>query len=108
MSYLRRMTQHLSTELVPEWTLGDRLRKARELAGLQAVQLADDLGINRHSVANYETGRTSPRRLVIEAWARRTGVSLHWLQNGESPRPDGPDGGSEQEVRHQGLEPRTR
>ena len=101
------MTQQLYTTVVPEWTLGDRLRKAREMTGLEATQFADEIGVHRQSIANYEKGKTRPRRIVLQAWAVRTGVSLEWLQTGVNPRPDEPDRGLDQ-VRHQGLEPRTR
>ena len=93
---------------VPAWTVADRLRKAREHAGLEQAQLAADLGVSRNTVGNYEGGKVTPRRPVLVSWALRTGVPLSWLETGaESPRPAGPDGGS-RVVRHQGLEPRTR
>lgn len=79
---------------IPRWSLGDYLRKAREHAGLEQAQLAVDLGISRNTVINYERGKVSPRRAVIMAWAMRTGVPVEWLEGSESPRPDGPDGGS--------------
>lgn len=59
--YLPRMTQQLSAGVVPEWTLGDRLRKARELTGLEAAQLAVEIGVHRDTIANYEKGRVRPR-----------------------------------------------
>ena len=82
------MTQSLAVGTVPEWTLGDRLRKAREHVGLQAIELAAELGISRHSITNYELGRTSPRLPVLQAWSLRTGVSLQWLTEGD-PDPQG-------------------
>ena len=33
------MTEATSPATVPQWTLGDRLRKAREFAGLQQTEL---------------------------------------------------------------------
>jgi len=78
---------------VPTWTLGDRLRKAREEAGLQQKDVADALGISRNSVGNYEAGHTKPRRLVLQAWAFQCGVSYGWLKDGHvtgiSPEPAG-------------------
>lgn len=71
--------------LIPRWTLGDRLRKARELAGLQQIELAAELGIHRGSVANYESGRTTPNRPVVMAWALRCGVPFEWLRDGQAP-----------------------
>ncbi len=78
--------------VVPEWTLGDRLRKARLHAGLEQAELATELGIARNSVASYENQRTAPRRPVLLAWAMRTGVSLDWLVGDTPSRPDGDAG----------------
>jgi len=86
------VTQTAPTALVPEWTLGDRLRKAREFAGLHATQLADEIGIGRNSVSNYENGHTKPRRPVLQAWAMRTGVDYEWLVTGQATRPSVPAG----------------
>lgn len=63
----------------PEWTLGDRLRKAREHAALNQTQMADELEIARNSVGRYESGAYEPPRTVVIAWALRTGVDLDWL-----------------------------
>lgn len=95
------------TGVVPAWELYDRLRKAREWRGLEQGDLASDLGVSRNTISAAERGKTQPRRSLLMAWAMRTGVSLHWLETGESPRQDGPDGGSSV-VRPLGLEPRTR
>lgn len=80
---------------VPAWTLPDRLRKARESAGLNQAALAEVTGMSRRSISAYETGDGAPRRPQLIAWAMATGVPLTWLETGaESPRQDGPDGGS--------------
>ncbi|OZD75191.1 XRE family transcriptional regulator [Rhodococcus sp. 05-339-2] len=81
----------------PEIQPRHRLRIAREEAGLEQAELAERIGISRQSVSNAESGKTSPRKLIFNAWALATGVPVSWLQTGtvESPRPDGPDGGSE-------------
>lgn len=67
------------TAAIPQWSLNDRLRKAREHAGLHQQQLADETGISRRSVTNYERGFAVPRRPVLLAWAVATGVDLDWL-----------------------------
>ena len=86
--------------------MGDYLRKAREYAGLEQTELAHDIGISRQTVTNYEKGYVHPRKATVMAWAMRCGVPPSWIlsKGAESPRTDGPGGGS---VRHQGLEPRT-
>ncbi len=64
---------------IPEWTLGDRLRKAREHAGLNQAQLAATIGIARSSVVSYESGRTTPSRPVVLSWSLCTGVPAEWV-----------------------------
>lgn len=70
---------------VPTFTLGDRLRKAREVAGLEQVPLADMIGVHRQTVSAYEAGKTHPRRHALVAWALATGVSAVWLETGCTP-----------------------
>lgn len=79
---------------IPQWTLGDRLRKAREDAGLQQQELADRIGISRRSVSAYESDDSIPRRPVLVVWALGTGVKLHWLQD-EAPRVETEPGGED-------------
>ena len=65
--------------IVPEFTLGDRLRKAREIAGLEMRDLAERTGVHRQSIARYEQGAATPRRPVILIWAVETGVDYDWI-----------------------------
>jgi transcriptional regulator with XRE-family HTH domain len=64
---------------VPGWTLGDRLRKAREHARLTQAELAAAIGIARSSVVSYESGRTTPSRPVVLSWSLCTGVAAEWV-----------------------------
>lgn len=82
-----------STGTVPEWTLADRLRKARESTGLDQSEFAERVGISRTSVGNAERGDKTPRRITVRMWAIATGVDLHWLETGQAPAEPGPDGG---------------
>ncbi len=75
---------------IPEWTLGDRLRKARESAGLEQTELASDIGISRRTVQNYERAKVRTRRPVLLAWAVRCGVPVEWLVNGTTAPPATP------------------
>lgn len=68
--------------VVPEWTLGDRMKKAREHAGLSQGELAARIGISMSSVSRYEVDKTAPGRPVLLSWALCTGVSLEWLLGG--------------------------
>ena len=102
---------HMTTSVnvsgrVPAFTIGDRVRKARESAGLSQQQLADATGMARSGIVKIEGPESRPRRTSLIAIAMATGVDLTWLQTGETPAGSDLDGGGV--VRHQGLEPRTR
>ena len=80
--------------MVPTFTMSDRLRKARECAGLGQQELADAMGVDRKTVGNYEGEKVEPRKIVLNAWALATGVDRQWLETGEVPDTGGPDGGN--------------
>jgi transcriptional regulator with XRE-family HTH domain len=67
-----------------DWTLGDRLAKSRKVAGLTADGIADELGVSRNTVTNWETGATRPKRQTLIAWAQITGAPLEWLVEGDT------------------------
>lgn len=79
----------LPTKHTPQWTLADRMWKARKDAGLTAQQIADAIGISRKSVTNYEGGTTRPLRPILRAWADVTGTYEEWLETGAAPFPGG-------------------
>ena len=64
---------------VPVWTVGDRLSKARDWAGLTQAQMATELRIGRRSVVRYESSATPPRSVVL-AYATVTKVPIEWLE----------------------------
>ena len=68
-----------TTGRIPDWTVADRLRKARESAGYEQTALARELGVAKNTISNYERGAVAPRRSVVMAWAMATGVDLDWL-----------------------------
>ena len=95
MPYLRHMTeQAVGQRIIPQFTVGDRLRKARELTGLDQGAFAREIDQSRQTVSNYETGATKPRLITLKAWALRTGVDLAWITDGtaNSPTQDWPRG----------------
>ena len=74
-----------SSEHIPEWTAGDRFRKAREDAGLSQQELADAIGVDRNTVSAYELDhRKRPMKMVVNAWALRCAVPVSWLINGSA------------------------
>jgi DNA-binding XRE family transcriptional regulator len=72
---------------VPAWTVGDRLRKAREESGLSQQELADAIGVSRNTISNHEVGvgKRDPQTLLVRAWAAATDVSVEWIRTGHEP-----------------------
>lgn len=68
--------------MAPTFTLGERLRKARQGKGLDQLELAMILGMARNTLSQYENDRNSPSFAVTVAWARACNVSLDWLAEG--------------------------
>lgn len=89
--------------LIPTFNTGDRLRKAREVAGVSQDDMAEQIGVSRRSIVRYEGGGSVPKSALL-LYSLRTGVPMAWLQNGEAP-PTGDGGGAG--VHPLGLEPRT-
>jgi len=69
----------------PEWTLGERIRKARDFAGLDQAELAALVDATRTTVSNWETGATSPNQRKVRRVAMVTGVAVDWLRDGHGP-----------------------
>lgn len=79
---------------IPQFTQGDRLRKARQLTGLTTRQFAEEIGVSQATITNAENDNSKVRRITLNAWSLRTGVPVVWLETGEDPAdPQGPDGG---------------
>lgn len=91
MSIVKRET----AGFIPQWTLADRLRKARESTGLGIVEFAEKVGISRGTVNNAEHGKREPSTPTIKMWALATGVDYNWLLTGETPPPGTGEGVSE-------------
>ena len=80
---------------IPEWTLGDRIRKIRVQEGYTQDEFAAHIGAKSSSLKQWETDRSRPRDLV--AIANRiqmlTGVPATWVLDIENPPdPNGPGG----------------
>jgi transcriptional regulator with XRE-family HTH domain len=93
VTYLGHMTTQ-TTFHIPEWTMGDRLRKAREDAGLSQTELATRMGVSRQTVSNAEVGAREPLPITMRAWAQETSVPVEWLAWGSRPEPDPRPGGA--------------
>lgn len=82
----------MRTDLIPEWTLADRLEKARRRTRLSRQELADRLYVSKQTIINYESDDYPSRRQerTLRDWARECGVSLEWLKNGDLDLREGP------------------
>lgn len=79
---------------IPQFTQGDRLRKARQLTGLTTRQFAEEIGVSQATITNAENDNSKVRRITLNAWSLRTGVPVSWLETGKAPMdPADPDGG---------------
>lgn len=81
-------------ELVPQFDLADRMRKALRTSGVGVVEMADYLGVARGTVGNWISGRITPSKQSLRLWALRTGVDFDWLQTGENPHQPAADEGA--------------
>jgi transcriptional regulator with XRE-family HTH domain len=72
-------------ELVPQFDLADRMRKALRVADVGVQEMADYLGVTRATVGNWISGRRPPSKQTQRLWALRTGVNFDWLETGGNP-----------------------
>lgn len=63
----------------PVLTVGEKMRISRERARITQQAAADHLEAARRTVIRYERDEIRPRRLVLQEWARMTGVRYQWL-----------------------------
>lgn len=64
-------------------SMGSRIRKARQAAGISQADLAEALGITRSACSQWESDQgTGPRRERLEVLAAELGVSYEWLATG--------------------------
>ena len=60
--------------------INDRIREAREQAGISQTELARLLGVTRSACSQWESPQgTAPRRERLEQLATLLGVSYEWL-----------------------------
>lgn len=66
---------------IPDWTFGERIRKARRHAGLSQQEMADALGIKVQRYSNWETDANLPRDLIGTAKQIEeiTGFRADWI-----------------------------
>lgn len=69
---------------IPEWTLGERMQKARQTAGLSRDYMARLVNKKVKTIIAWETGARNVGNAlaVLEVWAQVTSVSYAWLLTG--------------------------
>jgi transcriptional regulator with XRE-family HTH domain len=87
-----------SGPVYPDWSFGDRIRKARNVVGLHQRDFAAAIEVTDSSLAKWETDSATPRNMV--AIARRievlTRIPAAWLLGLDEPAPQPePPGGIE-------------
>lgn len=70
-------------------TLAARLRAARVFAGLDQTALANELGVARQTLSNWERDVATVPAIAMIRWAEVTRVSVEWLSFGAGVRPEG-------------------
>ncbi len=68
-------------------TIGGRLSRAREAAGLTTAQLAQRIGVKTSTVRAWENDQSEPRANRLNTLAGILGVSLSWLVYGAGIAP---------------------
>jgi transcriptional regulator with XRE-family HTH domain len=63
-------------------TMGGRMLRAREAAGLSISELAARLGVRKSTVQAWENDRSQPRANKLQMLAGLLNVSLSWLLQG--------------------------
>lgn len=83
-------TGEVRQALIPEWTFGDRLKKARAISGTDVEVIAKRAGRSARAVHSWEQAARQPRDVfgIVRVYAEVTGVPEHWLLTGESREPD--------------------
>lgn len=68
-------------------TFAEKVRRAREEAGLNQEEFGRLIGVSRRAVVAYETTNTKPRSGVLNLMIKNLGVSREYLLNPEIEDP---------------------
>lgn len=69
----------------PEWTVGDRIRRARAEKGWEQRDLAAATGLNKNTISNAEKNAFPVREATLRLLADALGVPVDWLRDGTTP-----------------------
>ena len=83
---VRRMRVHRINVDVDGMSLSDRLRFAREVAGMSQVSLTEATGLAPHVISDLERGirKGATEARTVGLLARALGCSMDWLWWGQS------------------------
>lgn len=65
-------------------TAGDRLRQCRVFLKLTQEEFAEDLGVSRTVLENWESGDNCPRPIAVERARVKHGVTHDWVYAGNA------------------------
>lgn len=63
--------------------LSDNMKKIRESRGITTIQLAEEVGVTQSLITRFEMGSRIPNVVTALAIAKRLGVTVEHLVNGE-------------------------
>ena len=63
--------------------LSDNMKKLRERRGITTAQLAEDVGVSQPTITRIEMGSRIPNVITALEIAKRLGVTVEQLVNGE-------------------------
>ena len=68
------------------WSVGARIRAHRQEAGLSQEALAEQLGVSRQTIGNWESDRTIPDALMLADLADALGTTADGILGSDAPR----------------------
>lgn len=68
-------------------TFSDKIKRAREVAGLTQNELAQAAGVSQRTIASYESGGAIARRTTTERLAKALKVSVKYLTDEDCTDP---------------------
>lgn len=80
---MRRLNAASARTVVPTWSAGDRLSKARKEAGIGVGAMAERLGVDASTISRWERAKRV-QRMVVRLYSLETRVPEWWLEGADS------------------------
>lgn len=70
---------------IPEWSIRERMAKARETAGYTQAEMGAFFGVKAETISSWETDTRQPKDFFdkLRRWAEITKVDYDWLVTGK-------------------------